>query len=713
MGDFWYDTSSDILYVRINDGSNPLWLDISSIPGSSTYATLSGISSGTGYVGSVGYTGSASIIPGYVGSVGYTGSASTIQGATGYVGSSGYAGTIALGYSYIGSAGTRARITNSGTASAAIFDFILPLGYTGSASTIQGATGYVGSAGYAGTIALGYSYIGSAGTRARITNSGTASAAIFDFILPLGYTGSAGTGSGGITGIYQPAAFTSAAIQTAIDAANTAGGGTVMLPVGDYNCTSQIIVKKNVKLEGLGQPTYMNSTPPTLTGGAILKINWGSGAGNAGDPTKAAVILKNCSGIVNVGFDYPSQSPTATTPTEYGSSVQINDNPCINQYVTDCYFNKSYIAIDFRGIVSTQSSGIAGYVIERNAGSPLLYGIAINFVVDWGTISNNHFNSGGANYFQNPSNICGISKWALENGTAFYAGGCDWLNVSNLQVWGYNIGVYIEGSAGYEAGGPYSFNQCNLDACKTGVFLSGTISQMVNIDQCTFAPFRPATYAINGTTVSTSIINGTGVSLASGTVCNGLTFTGNYIFASGFVDYVMWLGQATQTLSNFIISNNYSIGSNTYPAITMASGTNIQVINNIFNNYTSVVNFGSATLAVSAYNNGSAGTNVGSAVVQQKTSGTYPIAISDHQKVIEANGGVTITLGVLTTSVKIDIVQITTGVLTISAGAGATIYSRVGNGTVYLSAQYAGCTVYNNSGGTLANWVVVGDISAT
>ena len=271
MGDFWYDTSSDILYVRINDGSNPLWLDISSIPGSSTYATLSGISSGTGYVGSVGYTGSASIIPGYVGSVGYTGSASIIPG-------------------YVGS-----------------------VGYTGSASTIQGATGYVGSSGYAGTIALGYSYIGSAGTRARITNSGTASAAIFDFILPLGYTGSAST------------------IQGAI-----------------------------------------------------------------------------------------------------------------------------------------------GYV----------------------------------------------------------------------------------GSVGY-----------------------------------------------------------TGSALP--------------------------------------------------------------------------------------------------AVVQQKTSGTYPIAISDNQSIIEANGGVTITLGVLTTSVKIEIIQITTGVLTISPGAGATIYSRVANGTVYLSAQYAGCTVYNNSGGTLANWVVVGDISAT
>lgn len=32
LGDQWYDTSSDILYTRITDGVNYLWLDISSVP---------------------------------------------------------------------------------------------------------------------------------------------------------------------------------------------------------------------------------------------------------------------------------------------------------------------------------------------------------------------------------------------------------------------------------------------------------------------------------------------------------------------------------------------------------------------------------------------------------------------------------------------------------------------------------------------------------
>jgi hypothetical protein len=33
-GDQWYDTSSDILYTRVNDGSSSFWLDISSVPNS-------------------------------------------------------------------------------------------------------------------------------------------------------------------------------------------------------------------------------------------------------------------------------------------------------------------------------------------------------------------------------------------------------------------------------------------------------------------------------------------------------------------------------------------------------------------------------------------------------------------------------------------------------------------------------------------------------
>ena len=84
--------------------------------------------------------------------------------------------------------------------------------------------------------------------------------------------------------------------------------------------------------------------------------------------------------------------------------------------------------------------------------------------------------------------------------------------------------------------------------------------------------------------------------------------------------------------------------------------------------------------------------------------------IGNNQTTLEAASGTTITLGALASAVKIEIVQTGTGTVTIS---GSNLNSRVASGAVILSAQYSGCTVYNNSGGTLANWVVVGDIAGT
>jgi hypothetical protein len=102
--------------------------------------------------------------------------------------------------------------------------------------------------------------------------------------------------------------------------------------------------------------------------------------------------------------------------------------------------------------------------------------------------------------------------------------------------------------------------------------------------------------------------------------------------------------------------------------------------------------------------------NIGYTGIVKAISGSYAITNLDNQTVLEAANGTVISLGILTSAVKIDIVQTGTGTVTIT---GSNLNSRVGSGTVYLSAQYAGCTVYNNSSGAMANWIVVGDISSS
>lgn len=113
-------------------------------------------------------------------------------GATGATGAPGAAATIAVGTTTTGAPGSSATVVNSGTSSAAIFDFTIPRGDTGA----TGPVGPTGATGAAATIAVGTTTTTAPGTSASVTNSGTSGAAIFDFSIPRG----AGVNAGGSTG---------------------------------------------------------------------------------------------------------------------------------------------------------------------------------------------------------------------------------------------------------------------------------------------------------------------------------------------------------------------------------------------------------------------------------------------------------------------------------------------------------------------------------
>lgn len=175
-----------------------------------------------------------------------------LHGATGSGGGGGGA-TVAVGTTTTGAPGSNASVTNSGTSTAAIFNFTIPAGATGatgpgfayqgvwSSSTSyalrdvvtfngssyvalqagtnqnpgtataywsvlaskgdQGTTGTAGTNGAAATVAVGTTTTGAAGSNASVTNSGSSSAAVFNFTIPTGATGAAGTnGTNGTNG---------------------------------------------------------------------------------------------------------------------------------------------------------------------------------------------------------------------------------------------------------------------------------------------------------------------------------------------------------------------------------------------------------------------------------------------------------------------------------------------------------------------------------
>lgn len=101
-------------------------------------------------------------------------------GSAGSNGSNGAAATISVGTVSSLPPGSTPTVTNTGSSSAAVFAFGIPSGATGS----SGSTGATGSAGTAATIAVGTTTTGASGSSASVTNSGSSSAAVFNFTIP-------------------------------------------------------------------------------------------------------------------------------------------------------------------------------------------------------------------------------------------------------------------------------------------------------------------------------------------------------------------------------------------------------------------------------------------------------------------------------------------------------------------------------------------------
>lgn len=144
----------------------------------------------------------------------------SLFGGVGDPGSDGAAATIDVGTVTTGNPGTNVIINNSGSTSAATFDFTIPRGDVGPANTTVNVSttttgapgtnasvadgnpdpniidleftiprGDVGADGTAATVVAGSTVTGVPGTNAFVTNIGTSSAAIFDFTIPRGDAG--------------------------------------------------------------------------------------------------------------------------------------------------------------------------------------------------------------------------------------------------------------------------------------------------------------------------------------------------------------------------------------------------------------------------------------------------------------------------------------------------------------------------------------------
>ncbi len=100
-------------------------------------------------------------------------------------GPAGQAATVTVGSTITGLPGTSAVVTNSGTTSNAVLNFIIPEGQPGA----TGPQGPAGTNGTAATITVGTTTTGAPGTQASVTNVGTPNAAVLNFVIPEGQPG--------------------------------------------------------------------------------------------------------------------------------------------------------------------------------------------------------------------------------------------------------------------------------------------------------------------------------------------------------------------------------------------------------------------------------------------------------------------------------------------------------------------------------------------
>lgn len=311
------------------------------------------------------------------------------------------------------------------------------------------------------------------------------------------------------------------------------------------------------------------------------------------------------------------------------------------------------------------------------------------------------------------SNI--ILSFANATGFGIGSGGFNPVGFSNLQLITSGntfLGEYIQNSnAGTNASGDL------LIAADTGNLVSNFIDMGIN----------SSTYANTGWTI-TGVLDGylftSNSNLAIGTVStnNLVFFTGGSLVANQrmgiYANGNIGVGNTTPT-NTFSVSGTTSlVGVTTISANTNFNGNTIFNANvSIAGNATSILSVGNTTANVTSNTTGVLFSNSVIAGyygnVISVTTSTYTFANSDSGKIFEFNNTVATTVTLPNSAPQgwnVMAVQVNTGSVTFSNGAGSTLVKRATGANT--AARYAGATIYvRSNAGAAAVWWLGGDVA--
>jgi hypothetical protein len=246
-------------------------------------------------------------------------------GVTGATGATGAAATVGVGTTTTGAPGSSANVTNSGTTSAATFNFTIPRGDVG-ATGATGATGSTGATGTAATIAAGTTTTGAAGSSATVTNAGTSSAAVFNFTIPQGNVGATGaTGAQGVPGINWLGAWNSGTTYAIRDGVSYNGSSYYAIAASTNQVPTNtsfwdVLAEKGANGSGSGTVTSVGLSAP-----AVFTV---SGSPVTGSGTLALSYSGTALPVLNGGTGVTTSTGTGSVVLNSGATLT---SPIVNQ----------------------------------------------------------------------------------------------------------------------------------------------------------------------------------------------------------------------------------------------------------------------------------------------------------------------------------------------------------------------------------------------
>jgi polygalacturonase len=176
------------------------------------------------------------------------------------------------------------------------------------------------------------------------------------------------------------------AIQEAINAAASAGGGVVALPTGTFLINGHLILKSNVKLSGAGQMTVLKAGPNFLTstgpnGGYPIVTT-----ARASNVTIANLTADQSGNILNGNIN-PRKRLVAflvdvrnshnavvdnvytRNPFTYSIAVVRTDDFCVRHCNTQAATNGRYDALDGIHILDSNSGQVIGNYVDQRIGT--------------------------------------------------------------------------------------------------------------------------------------------------------------------------------------------------------------------------------------------------------------------------------------------------------------------------------------------------------